>query len=101
MMFKRFLSSTTIPKRPFEILQDNSGAILGLGAIGSGTFAIGLYVNQLRVYEEKLKVTEEKIKSAEERAEKKSLLLLYNIFTLEEYKNAKKKLLDHASERSR
>ena len=100
MIFKRLFS--TQPIRPLfrEILKENSGTILALGVIGGGTFGIGLYVNQMRVYEEKLNVVqrdvmvaEEKIMVAEERAKKEALQLLYNIFTQEEYKDAKKKLL--------
>jgi hypothetical protein len=151
MMIKR-LFSTERTKRLFsEILKENSGTILALGVIGSGTFGIGLYVNQMRIYEEKLnavrmearkdtaiaeekiKVSEEKIKVseeklnavriearkdtaiaeekinavriearkdtviAEERANNKALQLLYNIFTQEEYKEAKKKMLAQKS----
>ena len=103
-IFKRLHS--TQPIRPLfrEILKENSGTILALGVIGGGTFGIGLYVNQMKVYEEKLNVVEErakrdvmvaeeKIMVAEERAKKEALQLLYNIFTQEEYKDAKKKLL--------
>lgn len=89
-----------------------------MGVIASGSFGVGLYLNQLKVFEEKLKLVqeaanndtklveeklnaakkdtmlvEEKVKLAEERAEKETLKLLYNIFTQEEYKEAKKKLL--------
>ena len=89
MMIKR-LFSTEPTKRLFsEILKDNSGTILALGVIGSGTFGLGLYVNQMRIYEEKLKVYDEKIKTVKIEAEKEALQLLYNIFTQEEYKEAK------------
>ena len=129
MMIKR-LFSTEPTKRLFsEILKDNSGTILALGVIGSGTFGLGLYVNQLRIYEEKLKVYDEKIKVSEEKinavkmeakkdtliaeekikaseekiktvkieADKEALQLLYNIFTQEEYKEAKNRLLAQKS----
>jgi hypothetical protein len=137
MMIKR-LFSTERTKRLFsEILKENSGTILALGVIGSGTFGIGLYVNQMRIYEEKLNavrmearkdtviaeekinavriearkdtvIAEEKINAvrmearkdtviAEERANNKALQLLYNIFTQEEYKEAKKKMLAQKS----
>ena len=118
-MIKR-LFSTERTKRLFsEILKENSGTILALGVIGSGTFGIGLYVNQMRIYEEKLNavrmearkdtaIAEEKINAvriearkdtviAEERANNKALQLLYNIFTQEEYKEAKKKMLAQKS----
>lgn len=89
--------------------------MLALGVIGSGTFGLGLYVNQMRIYEEKLNVydekinavrmearkdtaiAEEKIKSVKIEAEKEALQLLYNIFTQEEYKEAKKKMLAQKS----
>ena len=111
MTFKRLFSTQPIRKLFSEILKENSGTILALGVIGGGTFGIGLYVNQMKVYEEKLNVVqrdvmvaeerakrdvmvaEEKIMVAEERAKKEALQLLYNIFTQEEYKDAKKKLL--------
>ena len=115
MTFKRLFSTQPIRKLFSEILKENSGTILALGVIGGGTFGIGLYVNQMRVYEEKLNVVEERAKKdvmvaeerakkdvmvaeekimvAEERAKKEALQLLYNIFTQEEYKDAKKKLL--------
>ena len=119
MMIKR-LFSTEFTKGLFsEILRDNSGTILAVGVIGSGTFGIGLYVNQMRIYEEKINslrmeakkdiaIAEEKINSvrmeakkdsviAEERANKEGLKLLYNIFTQEEYKESKKKMLDQRS----
>ena len=53
MMFKRFLSSTTIPKRPFlkEILQQNPVATLGLGIIVGSAFGFCL---SARDFEEKL-----------------------------------------------
>ncbi len=115
MIIKRFFSAE--PKRRLfsETLKENSGTILALGAIGSATFGIGFYVNQMKVYEEKLNavkmeakkdciiveerakidvmVAEERIIIAEERAKKEALQLLYNIFTQEEYKDAKKKMM--------
>ena len=111
MILKRSFSTQSIRPLFREILKENSGTILALGVIGGGTFGIGLYVNQMKVYEEKLNVVqrdvmvaeerakrdvmvaEEKIMVAEERAKKEALQLLYNIFTQEEYKDAKKKLL--------
>ena len=90
-----------------------------MGVIASGSFGIGLYLNQMKVYEEKYVnqmnlyeeklnfvkmeakkdtlLAEEKAKKdsllAEERANNEALQLLYNIFTQEEFKNAKKKLI--------
>ena len=99
MIFKRLFSTQPIRPLPLfrEILKENSGTILALGVIGGGTFGIGLYVNQMKVYEEKLNVVQERAKRdvmvAEERAKKEALQLLYNIFTQEEYKDAKKRLL--------
>jgi hypothetical protein len=140
MMIKRLFSTEPIKRLFSEILKDNSGTILALGVIGSGTFGIGLYINQMRIYEEKLnsvrmearkdtaiaeekikvseekinavrmearkdtaiaeekiKVSEEKIKSVKIEADKETLQLLYNIFTQEEYKEAKKKMLAQKS----
>lgn len=87
-----------------DFLKDNSGTILALGVVGSGTFGVGLYINQMRVYEEKLNTADEKLKAAEaklikdiqiaeEKANKEALKLFYNIFTQEEFKDAKKKML--------
>jgi len=104
-MFRRTFTSEKFGTRLWrDILKDNSGTILALGVIGSASFGAGLYLNQLEVFEEKLKLVkkdvvlaEERAKNdvvlAEERAKKESLQLLYNIFTQEEYKDAKKKLL--------
>jgi hypothetical protein len=97
-MFRRGFTSEKFGTRLWrDILKDNSGTILALGVIGSASFGAGLYLNQLKVFEEKLKLVEERAKKdvvlAEERAKKESLQLLYNIFTQEEYKDAKKKLL--------
>ena len=122
MMIKRLFSTEPTKRLWREILKDNSGTILALGVIGGGTFGIGLYVNQLKIYEEKLNVYDEKIKVSEEKinavrmearkdtaiaeekikagkieAEKEALQLLYNIFTQEEYKEAKKKMLAQRS----
>jgi hypothetical protein len=115
MIIKRFFSAESSRRLFSDILQENSGTILALGAIGSGSFGIGFYVNQMRVFEEKLNavkmeakkdtlVAEERAKKdtlvAEERAKKEvmeakkeALEHLYNIFTQEEYKDAKKKML--------
>jgi hypothetical protein len=133
MIIKRFFSAESSRRLFSDILKENSGTILALGAIGSGSFGIGFYVNQMRVFEEKLNavkmeakkdsiIAEEKIKAAEERAKKDTLVaeekinavkmeakkdsiiaeerarkealqLLYNIFTQEEYKDAKKKMM--------
>lgn len=138
MMIKRFFSAQPTRRFLIDILNENSGTILALGVIGSGTFGIGLYVIQMRVYEEKLNVYQEKINAlalvaeekintvkmeakkdilvaeekintvkmeakkdsiiAEERARKEALQLLYNIFTQEEYKDAKKKMLAQKNE---
>ena len=118
MIIKRLYSSESAKRFKFtEFLRQNSSAILAL--IPMGTFGLGLYVNQMRVYEEKLNniksvfkekldkaksvfdekldkakaVFEEKLKTAEERADKEALNLLYNVFTQEEYQDAKRKLL--------
>jgi hypothetical protein len=133
MIIRRFFSAGSSRRLFSDILKENSGTILALGAIGSGSFLIGFYVNQLRVFEEKLNavkmeakkevmeamkdiviaeerakkdilIVEERAKKevmeakkdiviAEERAKKDTLEHLYNIFTQEEYKDAKKKLL--------
>ena len=122
MIIKRFFSAESSRRLFSDILKENSGTILALGAIGSGSFGIGFYVNQMRVFEEKLNavkmearkdtlVAEEKINTvkmearkdtlvAEERAKrevmeakKEALEHLYNIFTQEEYKDTKKKLM--------
>ena len=119
MMIKRLFSAEPTKRLFNEILKDNSGTILALGVIGSGTFGLGLYVNQMRIYEEKINavrmeakkdtvIAEEKINAAkmeakkdtviaEERANKEALQLLYNIFTQDEYKEAKKKMLAQKS----
>ena len=92
MIIKRLYSSEPAKRFKFtEFLRQNSSAILAL--IPMGTFGLGLYVNQMRVYEEKLNNVKEQIKTAEERADKEALKLLYNIFTQEEYQDAKRKLL--------
>ena len=122
MMIKRFFSAQPTRGLLIDILNENSGTILALGVVGSGTFGIGLYVNQMRVYEEKLKgvkmeakkdtlIAEEKAKKdtliAEEKintvkmeakrdvmeAKKEALQNLYNIFTQEEYKDAKNTMM--------
>jgi hypothetical protein len=108
MISKRFFSTESSRRLFSDILKENSGTILALGAIGSGSFAIGFYVNQMRVFEEKLNaikmiakkdtlLAEERARKdvlvAEERAKKEALQLLYNIFTQEEYKDAKKKIM--------
>ena len=126
MIIKRFFSAPPTRRLFIEILNENSGVILALGVIGSGSFGIGLYLNQMKVYEEKLKAVkmeakkdtlfaEEKLKAvkmeakkdtllaeerakkdallAEERAKKEALEHLYNIFTQEEFKDAKKKMM--------
>ena len=103
MIIKRFFSAESSRRLFSDILKENSGTILALGAIGSGSFGIGFYVNQMRVFEEKLNavkmeakkdsiITEERARKdtlvAEERAKrevmeakKEALELLYNIFT--------------------
>jgi len=119
MIIKRFFSAPPTRRLFIEILNENSGVILALGVIGSGSFGIGLYLNQMKVYEEKLKavkmeakkdtllaeerakkdvlLAEERAKKdallAEERAKKEALEHLYNIFTQEEFKDAKKKMM--------
>jgi hypothetical protein len=141
IIIKRLFSAESSRRLFSDILKENSGTILALGAIGSGSFGIGFYVNQMRVFEEKLNavkmeakkdcilvkmeakkdsiiaeerarkdvmvaeerarkdvmVAEEKFKKdvmvAEERSKKEALQLLYNIFTQEEYKDAKKKMM--------
>jgi hypothetical protein len=126
MIIKRFFSAESSRRLFSDILKENSGTILALGGIGSGSFGIGFYVNQMRVFEEKLNavkmeakkdtlIAEERARKdtliAEERARKDTLVAeerakkevmeakkealehLYNIFTQEEYKDAKKKLM--------
>jgi hypothetical protein len=119
MIIKRFFSAESSRGLFSDILKENPGTILAFGAIGSGSFGIGFYVNQMRVFEEKLnafkmeakkdsiiaEVRAEKdmmvaelrarkdIMVAEERAEKEALQLLYNIFTQEEYEDAKRKMI--------
>jgi hypothetical protein len=133
MIIKRFFSAESSRRLFSDILKENSGTNLALGAIGSGSFGIGFYVNQMRVFEEKLNaakmeakkdirivevrakkdilIAEERAKKevmeakkevmeakkdiviAEERAKKEALDHFYNIFTQEEYKDAKKKFL--------
>ncbi len=115
MIIKRFFSAESSRRLFSDILKENSGTILALGAIGSGSFGIGFYVNQMRVFEEKLNAVKMEAKKdtliAEERARKDTLVAeerakkevmeakkealehLYNIFTQEEYKDAKKKLM--------
>ena len=111
MIIKRLFS--TQPSRRFliDILNENSGSILAFGVIGSGIFGVGLYINQMRVYEEKINavkmeakkdtdLAEEKINTVKMEAKRdvmeaknEALQNLYNIFTQEEYKEAKKTLL--------
>ena len=123
MIIKRFFSAQPTRRRLFiEILHENSGVILAVGVIASGTFGVGLYLNQLKIYEErlnkyqdlyqeklsvyqeKLNVYQEKLNTvkveakkdallAEEKAKKEALEHLYQIFTQEEYKEAKQKML--------
>jgi hypothetical protein len=101
---KRFFSAESSRRLFSDILKENSGTILALGAIGSGSFAIGFYVNQMRAFEEKLNairmiakkdtlLAEEKARKDVMEAKKEALQLLYNIFTQEEFNNAKKKLM--------
>ena len=49
------------------------------------------------IAEEKIKIAEEKIIAAGERTNKEALQLLYNIFTQEEYKDAKQKMMAQKS----
>jgi hypothetical protein len=74
MISKRFFSAESSRRLFSDILKENSGTILALGAIGSGSFAIGFYVNQMRVFEEKLNAIKMEAKKdallAEERARK-------------------------------
>jgi hypothetical protein len=97
MIIKRFFSAESSRRLFSDIIKENSGTILALGAIASGSFGIGLYVNQMRVFEEKLNAVKMEAKKdyiiAEERARTEALQLLYNIFTQEEYKDAKKKMM--------
>ena len=104
MIIKRFFSAESSRRLFSDILKENSGNILALGAIGSGSFGIGFYVNQMRVFEEKLNavkmeakkdtlVAEERAKREVMEAKKEALEHLYNIFTQEEYKDTKKKLM--------
>ena len=97
MIIKRFFSAESSRRLFNDILKEKSGTILALGAIGSGSFGIGFYINQMRVFEEKLNAVKMEAKKdaliAEERAKKEALEHLYNIFTQEEYKDAKKKMM--------
>lgn len=103
----RYFSSGPTRRLLSDILRDNSGTIVSLGVIGSGAFGIGLYLNESKVFEEKINavrmeakkdnlIAEEKIEKAKIEAEKEALQLLYHIFTQEEFKEAKKKILAQA-----
>ena len=122
MIIKRLFSTQPSRRFLIDILNENSGSILAFGVIGSGIFGVGLYINQMRVYEEKINavkmeakkdtdLAEEKINTVKTVADEKintvkmeakrdvmeakneALQNLYNIFTQEEYKEAKKTLL--------
>jgi hypothetical protein len=133
MIVKRFFSAEPSKRLFSDILKDNSGTIVALGAIASGAFGIGLYVNQMKVVEEKINtvkalaeerskkdnlLAEEKLNAlkmeskkdnllAEEKlntvrmegkkevmeAKKEALENLYQIFTQQEFKDAKKTMM--------
>ena len=103
----RYFSSGPTRRLFSDILRDNLGTIVSLGVIGSGAFGIGLYLNESKVFEEKINavrmeakkdnlIAEEKIEKAKIEAEKEALQLLYHIFTQEEFKEAKQKILAQA-----
>jgi hypothetical protein len=85
MIIKRFFSVQTMRRKFFEILNENSGIGMSLGVIGSGGFAIGLYLNQMRLYEEKLNavkmeakkdtiIAEEKLNTVKMEAKKDTII---------------------------
>ena len=95
MIIKRFFSAESSRRLFSDILKENSGTILALGAIGSGSFGIGFYINQMRVFEEKLNavkmearkdtlVAEEKINAVKMEAKKDSIIAGEKILVAEE-----------------
>ena len=115
---RRLFSRETVGGQLRKTITDNAGSVVALSAIVGGTFGFVVYIGMAGVFqsrvetaeakiktaEEKIKIAEEKINAAklearkdvelaERRAEKEALKLLYNIFTQEEFKEAKIKLL--------
>lgn len=74
MSIKRFFSSESSRRASnIEIRNANVAVILAYGAVASGSFGYGLYLNQIKVFEEKLLGVKEMAKKDVMLAEEKLL----------------------------